>query len=113
MGYAVPAAKASAALKPFVEKGSLVGAVTLVADREKILSLEVAGYADAAAKRPMEGDTVFWIASMTKPITATLVMMLVDEGKLSLDDPVEKYIPVLKEVWVIAEKDEGRMLLKR
>src|SRR3569832_1479036 len=51
------------------------------------------GFANAEAKRPMAADTLFWIASMTKPITATAILMLQDEGKLKVTDPVAKYIP--------------------
>ena len=90
-----PAKDIADALQPFVENHTIAGAVTLVADRDKILSLETAGYADLAAKKPMRPDSLFWIASMTKPVTATAVLMLRDEGKLSVDDPVAKYLPEL------------------
>lgn len=101
------------ALAPFVESGSLAGAVTLVADKDKVLSLEAVGYSDVKAKTPLKADAVFWIASMSKPITAVGLMMLVDEGKVKLDDPVEKYLPELKDLWVAAEKDPEHVLLKR
>src|SRR5260221_8214050 len=81
----------AAALQPFVERHSLAGAVTLVATKDKILSLEAVGWSDVKAQTPMKTDAVFWIASQSKSITATAVMMLLDEGKLALDDPVEKY----------------------
>jgi CubicO group peptidase (beta-lactamase class C family) len=58
------------ALKPFVTDGSLAGAVTLVADRDRVLTLEAAGYCDVAARKPMRTDALFWIASQSKPITA-------------------------------------------
>ncbi|MFO0927850.1 MAG: serine hydrolase domain-containing protein [Gemmataceae bacterium] len=61
----------------------------------------------------MRPDALFWIASMTKPMTAAAVMMLVDEGKVALDDPVEKYLPELKGLWVVAEQDGDRLVLKR
>jgi CubicO group peptidase (beta-lactamase class C family) len=60
------------ALRPFVDSGALAGAVTLVASKEKILSLESIGYSDIAAKKPMRIDPMFWIASMTKPGTRYL-----------------------------------------
>ena len=60
--------------------------------RVRCWSLEAIGYADVAAKKPMRTDRLFWIASMSKPMTATALMMLVDEGKLKVDDPVEKYL---------------------
>jgi CubicO group peptidase (beta-lactamase class C family) len=83
----------TAALQPFVENHSLAGAVTLVSSKEKTLTVDVVGFADIAAKKPMTVDSVFWIASMSKPITGAALMILVDEGKLSIDDPVEKYLP--------------------
>ena len=86
----------SAALQPFIEKEELAGAVALVATKDKVLAVEAVGFADRATKRPMKTDAVFWIASQSKPITAAAVMMLVDEGKLKLDDAVEKYLPEFK-----------------
>jgi CubicO group peptidase (beta-lactamase class C family) len=93
--HAQPAKSIVDAIQPFVENHTIAGAVTLVADKEKIVSLEAVGYADLAAKKPMRQDNLFWIASMTKPVTATAVLMLQDEGKLSIDDPVGKYLPEL------------------
>ena len=82
-------------LQPFVDNHSIAGAVTFVANKDKVLSIETVGCADIAAKTPMRADNLFWIASMTKPITATAVLMLQDEGKLSVDDPASKYLPEL------------------
>src|SRR5262245_50432365 len=95
---AAPSSKEiKAALEPFVEKGVLAGAVTLVSDKDKVLALDAVGYADVAAKKAMPTDAVFWIASQSKPITATALMILVDEGKVKLDDPVAKYLPEFKD----------------
>jgi CubicO group peptidase (beta-lactamase class C family) len=80
-------------MKNFVEAKEISGAVTLVADEEQILHLAATGLADIENKTPMAADSIFWIASMTKPITATAVMMMQEEGKLSVDDPVSKYLP--------------------
>ncbi len=80
-------------LQPYVDHHTLAGAVTLVATSARVLSFETVGWADLAAQAPMRGDTLFWIASMSKPLTATALMMLVDEGKVQLDDPVETYLP--------------------
>jgi CubicO group peptidase (beta-lactamase class C family) len=80
-------------IKPCVAENAVAGAVFLVADAGKILACEAAGFADIASQKTMRADDVFWIASMTKPMTAACLMMLVDEGKVALDDPVEKYIP--------------------
>jgi CubicO group peptidase (beta-lactamase class C family) len=94
--HAQPAAQGIVgSLQPFVENHTIAGAVTLVASKDKVLSLEAVGYADLAANKPMRADCLFWIASMTKPVTATAVLMLQDEGKLSVDDPVAKYLPEL------------------
>jgi len=100
-------------LQPFVDDHTIAGAVTLVASRDKVLSLEAIGCADIAAKTPMRTDDLFWIASMSKPITATALMMLVDDGKVKLDDPVEKYLPEFRDLWAIAEQDKDHLLLKR
>ena len=100
-------------LQPFVDNHTIAGAVTLVASRDKILSLEAVGCSDLAAKTPMRTDDLFWIASMSKPITATALMMLVDDGKVKLDDPVEKYLPEFKDQWMIAEQDKEHVLLKK
>ncbi len=101
------------ALKPFVEKNTLAGAVVLVASPDKVLSLEAVGFADRATKAAMKTDCMFWIASMSKPITAAGLMMLVDEGKVKLDDPIEKYLPEFKGQMVIAEKDADHVLLQK
>ena len=103
----------AAALKPFVESHSLAGAVTVVADKDKVLSLEAVGFADIAAKRVMATDSVFWIASQSKPITGAALMILVDEGKVKIDDPVEKFLPEFKDQWLTAEQDKDRLVLKK
>jgi CubicO group peptidase (beta-lactamase class C family) len=103
----------AASLQPFVDSHTLAGAVTLVASKDKILSLEAVGYADVAAKRAMRADNLFWIASMSKPITAAALMMLVDEGKVHVDDPVEKYLPEFQGQMVAIEQDQDHVLLKR
>ncbi len=109
--WAVSAAAASP-LQQFVDDGAIAGAVTLVARRDKIVRLEAVGYADLEKRVPMRTDNLFWIASMTKPITATAVMMLQDEGKLSIEEPVEKYLPEFKGQWMIAEKGKDTLTLK-
>lgn len=78
-----------------IDAKEVSGAVTLVASREMLLHLDAAGLADVAEDAPMRPDSIFWIASMTKPVTAAAILMLQDEGKLSVDDPVGKYIPEL------------------
>lgn len=82
-----------AALQQMVDRKEIAGAVTMVVSAEKILHQETTGFADLAAAKPMQPDTMFWIASMTKPITGVAIMMLQDEGKLRVTDPVAKFIP--------------------
>jgi CubicO group peptidase (beta-lactamase class C family) len=82
-------------MQKHLDAREIAGAVTLVADRRQVRHLGAYGMADLAAAKPMRPDSIFWIASMTKPITATAVMMLENEGKLSVDDPVAKYLPEL------------------
>ncbi len=100
-------------LQPFVDRQELAGAVMLVADRQKVLAAEAAGWADIAARKPMRTDSLFWIASQTKPITAAALMILVDEGKVKVDDPVEKYLPEFRGQMVVAEKDDAHVLLRK
>src|SRR4051812_46747316 len=82
-----------AAMEQMITKNEIAGAVTVVVSKNKILHLETTGYADVATQRPMKADDLFWIASMTKPITGTAVLMLQDEGKLKVTDLVAKYLP--------------------
>jgi CubicO group peptidase (beta-lactamase class C family) len=97
-------AKIAPRMREFVEAKQISGAVTLVAHNGKIVHLEAVGEADINAHRPMTKETLFGVASMTKPITATGVMILQDDKKLSIDDPVSKYIPQFKD----ARLGEGR-----
>jgi CubicO group peptidase (beta-lactamase class C family) len=82
-----------ARMQKFVDSGDIAGAVAVVGRKEGIVSFDTVGYRDLAAKDPMHKDTLFRIASMTKPVTAIGVMMLVDEGKLSVEDDVARHLP--------------------
>ncbi len=88
----------NAAMEGFVESGQIAGAVTLVGHQGKIVHLGAVGFADIEADTPMKPNTLFSIASMTKPITATALMILQDEGKLSVDDKVSRYIPAFANI---------------
>jgi CubicO group peptidase (beta-lactamase class C family) len=90
-------AKIDDRMREFVAVKQAAGVVTLVARRGRVVHLGAVGKADIAESRDMTKDTVFAIASMTKPITAAAVMILLDEGKLKLDDPVSKYIPAFQQ----------------
>lgn len=85
--------KIRTAMDGMITQNEIPGAVTVVVNRRGIEHLDVTGYADAAHSRPLQKDSIFWIASMTKPVTAVAVLMMRDEGKLSIDDPLVKYIP--------------------
>jgi CubicO group peptidase (beta-lactamase class C family) len=90
-------------LQAAVDKHEAAGTVVLVADKERVLDLEAAGFSSLSAKTPIKTDALFWIASMTKSFTGAALMMLVDEGKVNLDDPVEKYLPEFKGQMVAAD----------
>jgi CubicO group peptidase (beta-lactamase class C family) len=92
LGKIAPAMEAAVAGK------QAAGIVTLVVKDGKVVHHEAAGMADVAAGKPMSKDAVFWIASMTKSINGTALMMLVDEGKVTLDDPASKWLPGLAKV---------------
>ncbi len=81
------------AMQAFVDRGEISGVVTLVATRDKILHIGATGQSNVAPARRMRADDIFWIASMSKPITAVAVAMLVDDGRLSFDDRIAKYLP--------------------
>ena len=103
----------ASSLQPLVDRHELAGAVMLVADKDKVLAHESVGFADIKAKKPMQKNSYFWIASQSKPITATALMMLVDEGKVDVDDLVEKYLPEFRGQMVVAEQDENHVLLRK
>ena len=111
--FAAAPASSAALLQPFVDKHELAGAVAVVVGRDKVLSVEAVGFADIAGRKAMKPDSMFWIASQTKPMTATALMMLVDEGKVALDDAVEKHLPEFRGQMLIAEKDDAHALLRK
>jgi CubicO group peptidase (beta-lactamase class C family) len=113
---AAPAGKSEAleaSLRKFVDTGDLAGAVTFIGNKDGVIDVQVVGLADIEHKRPMKRDTLFRIASMTKPITALAVMQLVEEGKVNVDDPVEKYLPEFKGQLLLASRDKDTVTLKR
>ncbi len=86
----------------YVAPGKLAGTLMMVARHGDIAHLGVTGHADLARGTPMAADTIFRIYSMTKPITSVALMMLVEEGKIALEDPVHRYIPEWKNLSVYA-----------
>jgi CubicO group peptidase (beta-lactamase class C family) len=89
-------AKIPQRMKEFVDAGKAAGIVTLVARHGQLASLDAVGYQELETKTPMRTDTIVRIASLTKPITCAGIMVLVDEGRISVLDPVEKYVPEFK-----------------
>src|SRR5256885_810325 len=87
-------------MKRHVAAGEISGGVTLVARHGKIAHFEATGVTDVEAKKPMTRESVFRIASMTKPVTGVAIMMMMEEGKLRITDPVSKYIPSFKDLTV-------------
>ena len=84
-------------LKSATDRGDVPGVVVAVVDKNGVLYNEAFGKSSTLTNTPMTKDTIFNMASMTKPITSAAIMMLVDEGKLKLDDEVAKYLPKWKD----------------
>ncbi len=107
-----------AAIKPrmqqFVDSQQMPGAVSMIVHRGKVAHLEAVGLANVEAKTPMRTDTIFQIMSMTKPFTGVGIAILMEEGKLSLSDPVERHLPEFRNQWMVESRDgDARMVLKR
>jgi CubicO group peptidase (beta-lactamase class C family) len=96
------------AVQRHIDAGSISGAVTLVARHGKIAHLEAHGQMDIESKRPMPKDGVFRLASMSKPITAVAVMMMIEEGKVRLSDLVARFIPEFTSMKVAVAKPNAR-----
>src|SRR5215469_15395532 len=102
-------ARIHAMVQRHIDTHDISGAVTLVARNGKVVHFQAHGLADIEAKKPMSKDSLFWIMSMTKPVVGTAVLMMMEEGKLRLTDPVWKFIPDFKDmkVAVIEERPAG------
>jgi CubicO group peptidase (beta-lactamase class C family) len=99
-------------MKSLVDQGRLAGVVTMVARHGKVVEFEAAGKRDIAADRPMQKDSIFRIYSMSKPITGVAMMMLFEEGKWQLDDPVAKFVPEFAGLKVYATDAAGNVLMQ-
>ncbi len=93
----------NASIREAIDAGLLSGAVTMVWQSGKVLQVNELGYRDVEARLPMRRDTMFRIASMTKPITVAAAMSLVDEGRLALTDPVTKWLPEMSHMQVVTD----------
>ena len=100
------------ALEPYVQSGELPGAISILY-KDGVQETCCIGYADVAAGRPITLDDVYMQCSQTKGFCGVTVAKLVEEGKLGLDDPVSKYLPEFKELWVLAEQSEDTKVLKK
>src|SRR6201985_1295624 len=94
-----------ASLRGAVERKDVPGVVALVTDRDRVLYQGSFGVADVSTNRPLTQDAMFRIASMTKPVTSVALMQLVEQGKISIDDPASKYLPELADLKVIESFD--------
>ncbi|UAL09253.1 serine hydrolase domain-containing protein [Caulobacter segnis] len=96
-------AEVGSTLRGFVDRGELAGVVTLTSRGGEIVQSEALGWRDIEAKAPMRPDTLFRIASMTKPITSVAALMLIEEGRLALEDPIARWIPELADPLVLRD----------
>lgn len=96
-----------------VDRGVISGAVTVVGRHDGILCYDAVGRRDLAGGQAMTRDTLFRIASMTKPVTALGILLLADDGKLSIDDPVEKHLPEFRAQMLVASRTPELLTLKR
>ena len=110
---AEPASPVRKAMQGFVDRKVISGGVTIVATKDKLLQLEAVGYSDLAKREAMREDHLFWIASMTKPLAGVCILMLQEEGKLSVEDAVEKHLPEFKGKWMVSERAKDRLVLER
>ena len=94
-----------ASIREAVDAGLLAGAVTLVWQAGEVLQVNEIGYRDVEARLPMQRDTLFRIASMTKPVTVAAAMALLDEGKFALTDPVATWLPELSNMRVLLDAE--------
>ncbi len=100
-------------MQSYVDEGQLAGIVTLISRGGRIVHLRTHGYQDLETRRPLEEDAIFRIYSMTKPVTGVAMMMLFEEGRFLLTDPVAKYIPEFADLKVAAGEDgEGGLVLE-
>lgn len=102
-----------ACMQGFVDQQQISGAVTVVGRADAILGFAATGKRDLETNQPMTADTLFRIASMTKPVTALGIMLLVDEGKLSIDDPVEKHLPEFRGQMLVESRGKDTVTLKK
>src|SRR5450432_816797 len=102
----------SAGMKELVDQGRLAGVVTMVARHGKVVEFDAAGKRDIGSNAPMQKDSIFRIYSMSKPITGVAMMMLFEDGKWQLNDPVAKYIPEFAKLKVYGTDANNNVVMK-
>jgi len=100
-------------MQSFVDAAEISGSVTVIGRKGGVVSLEAVGLQDLDRGAAMPQDALFRIASMTKPITAIGIMILAEEGKLAIDDPVEKHLPEFRGQMLVAERGPDTVTLKK
>ena len=103
----------AASIEAFINDQTIGGAVLLTGDKNGDSVIETLGYADIAAQKPMQPDTLFWIASNSKQMTSAALMLLADEGKIALGDPVSQHLPEFRGQMFVAEADDEHTLLRK
>ncbi len=98
-------------MQRFVDEGRIAGSLTLIARRGQVVHCECVGMRDIAAGKPVEEDTLWRIYSMSKPITSAAVMMLVEEARLRLVDPISDFLPEFKDMQVAERGEDGQVRL--
>ena len=106
-------AQINARMQKFVDDHEIAGAVTVVGRKDGIVYHGAVGSLELDINKPMPKDAIFRIASMTKPITALGIMMLAEEGKLSVNDPVEKHLPEFRGQMLVTGRTDDTMMLKK
>jgi CubicO group peptidase (beta-lactamase class C family) len=97
----------------YVDEGVIAGVVTHIVRHGQLVHADAYGLADIAAKRPMTADSYFYLYSMTKPVTSVALLILYEEGKFQLDDPLADYLPEMADLKLyVGEGDDGKMMLK-
>src|SRR4051794_24662515 len=94
-------------IKSYIDSGQISGAVTMVSRKGRIAHFEAQGLMDIEGKTPMRKDAIFRMASMSKPVTGVAILMLMEDGKLRLTDPVSRFIPEFKSPTVAMLKNPG------
>jgi CubicO group peptidase (beta-lactamase class C family) len=101
--------RVNATIQRYINRGEISGAISMIARKGRLVHFETHGASDIASRKPMSKDAIFRLASMTKPITSVAVMMLHEEGRFLLDDPVSKFLPEFKNPTVaVANKPHER-----